>query len=80
MESRLGEQVAYQFTHTDCDARQTTPNIDNMASIKMMAAIGGLHIGKDVYQFPESMRDYTTPAHHYIYRVYTADWERNQIT
>jgi len=74
------ELVAYQFTHTDCDAVQTTPNVDNIASIKMQEAIGGVRIGEDVYQFPESMRDYTTPVHHYMYRVYRADWERNRIT
>jgi len=72
------ELVAYQFTHTDCDVVQTTPNVDNMASIKMQEAVGGVRIGEDVYQFPESMRDYTTPVHHYIYRVHRADWERNQ--
>ena len=72
--------VAYQFTHTDCDVVQATPNVDNTASIKMQEAIGGMRVGEGVYQFPESMRDYTTPVHHYIYRVYRADWERNQIT
>jgi len=74
------ELVAYQFTHTASDAVQATPNVDNMASIKMQEAIGGLRIGEEVYQFPESMRDYTTPVHCYIYCVYRADWERNRIT
>jgi RimJ/RimL family protein N-acetyltransferase len=74
------ELVAYQFTHTDCDAIQATPNTENIASVKMQEAIGGVRIGEDVYQFPESMRDYTMPVHHYIYRVYRADWERNRIT
>jgi RimJ/RimL family protein N-acetyltransferase len=74
------ELVAYQFTHSDCDAVQATPNVENIASVKMQEAVGGVRIGEDVYQFPESMRDYTTPVHHYIYRVYRADWERNRIT
>ena len=69
------ELVAYQFTHTDCDAVHATPNVENIASIKMQEAIGGVRIGEDVCQFPESMRDYTTPVHYYIYRVCRADWE-----
>jgi RimJ/RimL family protein N-acetyltransferase len=71
--------VAYQFAHTDCDAVQTTPNVDNIASIKMQEAVGAVRIGEDVYGFPESMRDYTAPVHHFIYRVYRKDWRPNQI-
>ena len=74
------ELVAYQFTHTNCKAVQATPNVENIASIKMQEAIGGVRIGEDVYQFPESMRDDTTPVHHYIYRVYRVDWERERST
>lgn len=74
------ELVAYQFIHTDCDAVQATPNVENGASIKMQEALGGVRIGEDVYQFPESMRGYTTPVHHYIYRVYRADWERRGLS
>lgn len=69
----------YQFTHTDCDAVQGTPNVENIASIKMQEAAGGVCIGEDVYQFPESMRDYTTPVHCYIYCVYRTDWEQNRL-
>jgi len=72
------ELVVYQFTHTDCDAIQTTPHVDNIASIKMQEAVGGVRVGEDVYHFPESMRDYTTSVHHYIYRVYRGDWQGNR--
>jgi RimJ/RimL family protein N-acetyltransferase len=72
--------VDYQFAHMECDAVQATPNVENMASIRMQEAVGGVRVGEDMYQFPESMRDYTTPVHHYIYRVYRADWERNRPT
>lgn len=72
------ELVAYQFTHTDCNAVQATPNVDNIASIKMQEAAGAVRVGEDVYQFPESMHDYTTPVHHYFYRVPRADWERDR--
>ena len=62
--------VAYQFAHTGCDVVQATPNVDNIASIKMQEAVGAVRVGEDVYHFPESMRDYTAPVHHYIYHVY----------
>jgi len=70
--------LAYMFTHTDCAAVQATPNVENVASIKMQEAVGGVRVGEDVYQFPESMRDYTTAVHHYIYRVDRMDWEVEQ--
>ncbi len=47
----------------------------NIASIKMQEAVGGVRIGEDVYEFPESMREFTTPVHCYIYRVYRNAWE-----
>lgn len=67
--------ISYLFAHTPCTAVQATPNVDNVASIKMQEAVGGVRVGEQVYEFPESMRDYTTPVHHYIYRVYRQDWE-----
>ena len=72
--------VDYQFTHTDCDVVQGTPNVENIASIKMLEAAGAVRIGEDVYQFPESMRDFTTPVHCYIYRVHRSGWGRDRIT
>jgi RimJ/RimL family protein N-acetyltransferase len=68
--------VSHLFAHTRCTAVQATPNVDNVASIKMQEAVGGVRVGEQVYEFPESMRDYTTPVHHYIYRVYRKDWEQ----
>ena len=72
--------VRYQFTHTNCDIVQTTPNVRNIASIKMQESLGGVCVGEDTYHFPEEMHDYTTPVHHYIYQVYRADWERSHRT
>lgn len=68
--------VAHLFTHTGCTAVQATPNVGNIASIKMQESVGGVRVGEKVYEFPKSMRHYTTPVHHYIYRVYREDWER----
>jgi RimJ/RimL family protein N-acetyltransferase len=66
----------YIFTHTDCAAVEATPNVGNVASIKMQEVVGGICVGESIYQFPEFMRGYTTPVHHYIYRVRRTDWQK----
>jgi len=72
--------VAYQFAHTDCAIVAATPNVENIASIKMQEAVGGVRVGEGVYEFPEAMRDFTTPVHHYVYHVYRADWDQDTDT
>jgi RimJ/RimL family protein N-acetyltransferase len=63
--------VNYLFTHTDCVAVQATPNKENIASIKMQEAVGGMRVGEGMTEFPESMKVYSPrPVHYYIYRVY----------
>ena len=70
--------VAHLFTHTNCTVVGASPNVGNIASIKMQEAVGGVRVDEAVYEFPEAMRDYTTPVHHYIYHVYREHWEREQ--
>jgi RimJ/RimL family protein N-acetyltransferase len=66
--------VAYEFTHTGCDAVDGSPNVENVASIKMMAGAGAVRIDEGVYEFPEPMRDLTLPVHYYVYRLSREDW------
>jgi len=68
--------VDYQFTNTDCEIVQGTPNVENVASIRMQESAGAVRVGEGVFEFPESQRDYAAPVHHYVYQVYRADWER----
>jgi RimJ/RimL family protein N-acetyltransferase len=68
--------VNYLFRHTECQVVQATPNVKNVASIKMQEAVGGVRVGEAVDEFPASMADYTTPVHHYIYHVRRGDWEK----
>ena len=70
--------VDYQFTHTACTAVHGTPNIENLASIKMQEAVGGVRIDEGVYNFPEFMQAFTQPVHHYTYQVLRADWESDR--
>lgn len=62
------------FTHTDCKAVEGTPNVQNIASIRMQEAVGGVRVGEKTHEFPESMRTYTCPVHHYVYLVERAAW------
>jgi RimJ/RimL family protein N-acetyltransferase len=73
------ELVSYQFMHTDCQTIQTTPNVDNVAAIQLYESSGAKRVGEDVDYFPESMRDYTTPVHHYVYHLDRADWQEKTI-
>lgn len=70
--------VQYLFEHTDCSVVQASPNIDNLASIKMQEAVGGVRVGEGVGTFPESMHDTTRPVHHYVYQVSRSDWLRQR--
>ena len=70
--------VTYQFEHTDCDAVQTTPNLHNPAAIRLYESVGARRIDKGVFRFPEKMQAYTTPVHHYRYRLFREDWEARQ--
>ena len=71
--------VDYEFTHTDCEAVVGSPNVENIASIKMQEAAGMVRTGEDVYEFPESKRDYTTPVHCYIYKITREAWEQRRV-
>ncbi len=62
--------VAYLFEHTHCLAVQATPNVENIASIKMQEAVGAVRVGEGIFTFPDSMKAFTTPVAHYVYRVY----------
>lgn len=64
----------YLFTHTDCEAVEATPNVANLASIKMQEAVGGVRIDEAIFHFPEAMQRYTVPVHYYTYRVSRKDW------
>jgi RimJ/RimL family protein N-acetyltransferase len=71
--------VDYLFTHTDCTAVQGTPNVANIASIKMQEAVGAVRVAERVHEFPEERQEGTCAVHHYVYRVFRADWEQRRL-
>lgn len=72
--------VEHLFEHTDCRAVEGTPNRENVASIRMQKAVGGVCVGEAIFQFPEEMRGWTCPVPHFVYHVRRVDWERRTTT
>ena len=67
--------VDFLFSHSDCRVVEGTPNVTNIASIKMQEAVGAIRVGEDTFHCPQAKADVTTPVHHYIYHVTRATWE-----
>jgi RimJ/RimL family protein N-acetyltransferase len=70
--------IDYLFEHTDCLAVEGTPNVANIASIKMQEAVGAVRVGEDTFQFPSAKAAFTTPVHHYIYHITRETWTRRR--
>lgn len=70
--------VDYLFDHTDCEVIEGTPNVNNVASIKMQEAVGGRRVGEATFYFPPSKSEYTEPVQHHIYYVYRSVWEQRR--
>ena len=66
------------FTHTDCRAVSGSPNVANVASIRMQEAVGGVRVDETTYEFPEGMKIETTPVHLYLYHVTRETWETRE--
>jgi RimJ/RimL family protein N-acetyltransferase len=66
--------VDYLFAHTDCKIVAASPNINNIASIKMQEAVGGIRVEEGVYEFPEEMKGFTVPVPYAIYHVRREEW------
>lgn len=66
--------LEYLFTHTLCTVVEATPNVKNIASIKMQEAVGGERVGEITFNFPESMHSFTTPVHAFVYQVRRENW------
>jgi len=70
--------VEYLFTHTDCKIVYASPNVNNIASVKMQESVGGVKVEEGIYEFPEEVRDFTIPVPYAIYHVRREDWEKSR--
>ncbi len=69
--------VQYLFDHTECTAVQASPSSQNIASIKMQEAVGGVRAGKG-QTLVQQADGTTTMVEYTIYRVYRRIWEKAQ--
>lgn len=69
--------VDYIFQHTKAEVIQATPNIQNIASIKMQEYVNAKPAGEGVFEFPENMKDHTCPVNYIVYQINRKDWEKN---
>jgi RimJ/RimL family protein N-acetyltransferase len=68
----------YLFSHTDCSCVQATPNIHNIASIKMQEAVGGIRAGTGKSLIPQAAGAKSITVEYTIYRVYRRIWQKAQ--
>jgi ribosomal-protein-alanine N-acetyltransferase len=67
--------IDHLFEHTDCLTVQGTPNVRNIASIRMMESCGMRRVGEGVFEPLERMADVMVPVLHFVYRIARRDWE-----
>ncbi|MAT95663.1 MAG: hypothetical protein CL608_00725 [Anaerolineaceae bacterium] len=68
----------YLFSHTACSCVQATPNINNIASIKMQEAVGGIRAGMGKSLIPQAAGEKSVTVEYIIYRVYRRIWQKAQ--
>ncbi|MEN6370321.1 MAG: GNAT family protein [Thermotogota bacterium] len=68
--------VDQAFLRTTCVIVRGTPNVANIASIRMQESAAMKRVGEGVAGFPALMRDFTTPVPHYVYEISRAEWMR----
>lgn len=69
--------LSYLFRNTNCVAVCADPNVQNIASIKMQEAVGGVRICEEACEFPPEKRHFTKSFRYYIYHVTRETWEKN---
>ena len=66
------------FKNTDARGVKATPNVKNIASIRMQEGVGGKRIKRIRYEFPKNMSSFTIPVESYLYIVYRRNWEKQK--
>ncbi|MCX6092835.1 MAG: GNAT family protein [Candidatus Bipolaricaulota bacterium] len=64
------------FLESSCTIVRGTPNIANMASIRMQESAGMRRVGRGVSEFPASMQAFTAPVPHFVYEITREEWKR----
>jgi RimJ/RimL family protein N-acetyltransferase len=62
------------FVRSSCTVVRGTPNVANLASIRMQESAGMRRMGEGLSEFPASMSAFTEPVPHYIYEITRTNW------
>ena len=60
--------------HSSCAAIRGTPNVANVASIRMQESAGMTRVGEVVSEFPASMRAFTAAVPYFVYEITRDEW------
>ncbi len=64
------------FLGSSCAIVRGTPNVANLASIRMQESAGMKRVGEGLSEFPASMQAFTAPVHHFVYEITREEWKR----
>jgi RimJ/RimL family protein N-acetyltransferase len=67
------------FLESSCAIVRGTPNIANMASIRMQESAGMRRVGGGTLEFPDSMKPFTEPVPYALYEITREEWERRAL-
>jgi RimJ/RimL family protein N-acetyltransferase len=67
------------FRHSACATARGTPNVENMASIRMQESAGMRRVGGGTFEFPDSMKPFTEPVPYALYEITRDEWERRAL-
>lgn len=65
---------SYLFSQTECTIVEASPNVNNIASIKMQEACAGTLVRQEVYHFPSHMSSYTEDVDSLTFHIHKTDW------
>jgi RimJ/RimL family protein N-acetyltransferase len=63
------------FLLSSCAVVRGTPNIGNVASIRLQESAGMKRVGQGVFEFPDPLRLPTTAVPFYVYEITRREWE-----
>lgn len=62
------------FACSSCGVVRGTPNVANVASIRMQASAGMRCVGEGIARFPASMAAFTEPVPYLVYEIRREEW------
>ena len=62
------------FLHSSCAVVRGTPNVANVASIRMQESAGMARVGEEVSEFPASMGAFTAAVPCFLYEITRDEW------